>query len=287
MVLMAASIVPGVAGGEEETTAADPASWPDKQKGYFRRHLLHWVTAFGTSYADGLYEDQVGYSKDPLIFSDPPGIDRWVRHGLSQDRPTQNYVLENRSTVGMALTLGAVVLSNLGREHAGRWIADDTTGFVEIWFFDKGASGLVKNIIGRQRPPLEFIDEDDDLSPEERQEEEDKRTNHQSFYSGAASHQFAMMSYADALVAGRVKSRPARIASFLGFYGYAAYIGYSRIEADKHYFTDVVAGAAAGILIGRGFYSIHHRSERHDRRVTLRSVAPIPGGVSVLWSVRL
>lgn len=259
-------------------------------RGYFRRHLLHWLTAFGTSYADSQYENQVGYSNDPLLFADPPSIDRWVRHGLSQSPPTQNYVLENRARFGAALALGAAVFSNVGREHAGRGIADDVTGIAEVWFFDKGASGLVKNIVGRQRPEIEFIDDQDELTTLEKEEESSKRTNHQSFYSGATSRQFSLMSYADALVAGRVTSRGARVASFLGFYGYAAYVGYSRLEADDHYFTDVVAGAAAGILIGRGFYNIHHRDEQtawSRRRVRLTSVGPAHGGIAVTFSVKL
>jgi membrane-associated phospholipid phosphatase len=59
-----------------------------------------------------------------------------------------------------------------------------------------------------------------------------------------------------------VTSRVARAASFLGFYGYAAYIGYTRLEGDDHYLTDVVAGAAAGIVIGRSFYNVHHPEHR-------------------------
>ena len=54
----------------------------------------------------------------------------------------------------------------------------------------------------------------------------------------------------------------------------AAYVGYSRVEADKHYWEDVVAGAAIGIvsswflttpyknleitpLVGNGVYGVH------------------------------
>ena len=275
-----------------EAAAAQPAPAAE-HRNYFRRHMWHWITAFGVSYADNVYEDQVGYSTDPLLFEDPPGLDLWVRDGLMGE-PITNFVLENRAEVGAVLTLGAAIWANLGEEGAGRRIADDVTGIVEVWFFDKGASGLVKNIIGRQRPVLEFID-DADLTPAEEAEEEAKRTNHQSFYSGSASRQFSLMSYADAIVAGRVKSRGARVASFLGFYGYAAYVGYSRIRNDDHYFTDVVAGAAAGIFIGRGFYKLHHRpgepphedKPSTEPRVRLQSIAPVPGGAAVTLSIRM
>lgn len=280
---------PQTAAGPETPDSDDAAESP-KRRGYFSRHWRHWLVAFGTSYADSVYEDQVGYSNDPLLFADPTSIDRWVRNGLSDPEPSKNFLLENRARVGAALTLGAAVLANLGRERSGTRIADDVTGIVEVWFFDKGSSGLVKNIVGRQRPEIEFIDENDDLTTAEKDEESAKRTNHQSFYSGSTSRQFALMSYADAIVAGRVTSRAARVASFVGFYGYAAYVGYSRLEADDHYFTDVVAGAAAGILIGRGFYQAHHKDESPPwwrRRVKLTSVGPANGGIAVTFSVRL
>ena len=280
-----------------ETKADDVTEHPRPRK-YLKRHLWHFVTALGTRFADSYYNDQVGPSNDPLLFADPTSVDRWVRNGLADPPATENFVLENRARIGAAITISAAVFCNIGQENAGRWIADDLTGIGELWLFDKGAGGLIKNIVGRQRPEIEFIDDREDLTTAEKEEESSKRTNHQSFYSGATSRQFALMSYADAIVAARVKSRTARVASFIGLYGYAAYVGYSRLEADKHYFTDVAAGAAAGVLMGRVFYNLHHRyDERHQqhdeptawdrRRIRLTSVAPVNGGMAVTFSVRL
>ena len=224
--------------------------------------MWHWVIAFGTSFAANEYENRIGTSSDPLLFSDPPGLDITVRNRVKKENAGKTWLQQHAGRRTRWLGLGAIVLANLRGEHHLRFMADDATGFVEVFFFEKGATELAKNIGGRQRPELEFIDERTDLTPEERADEEASRHNHQSFWSGSAAHQFSWMSYVDRVVAGRVTSRAARAASFLGFYGYAAYIGYTRLEGDDHYLTDVVAGAAAGIVIGRYFYNAHHPGHR-------------------------
>lgn len=267
--------------------ADDGASSP----GYFRRHAWHWVTSIGVSMLDNEYEDRVGYSTDPLLFSDPPGFDQTFRGWLKEDDFEKNFVLENASDIGLAAAFGAAVLSAIGEDHAGRTMFDDATGVVEIYFFDKGASGLVKNIIGRQRPEIEYIHEQEDLTPAEREEEEEKRTNHQSFYSGATSRQFSLASYADRLVARRLTGKGSRAASFLGFHALAAYVGISRMQSDRHYLSDVIAGAAAGIFIGRGFYRAHHpepgRGEPRESRVRVASFTTGGRGAALMLEISL
>ncbi len=39
-------------------------------------------------------------------------------------------------------------------------------------------------------------------------------------------------------------------------FGWASFVGLSRIHADKHYFTDVLAGAIVGTAIAELFYSL-------------------------------
>jgi len=273
-----------------EPPAVDPNEPPEapesapREKRYWRRHLWHLVTAFGTNLAGNEYQGRVGTSTDPLIFSDPPGFDSSVRNWLRRDDPEKNYYLHNRSVIGLALTTGAIVLGHLGEERWRRGMADDATGLIELWYFDKGATELAKNIFGRQRPESEFGFVDPNSVG-------DDNLRH-SFWSGATSRQFALMSYADRIVAARVHSRTARAFSFAGFYGLAAYVGYSRIAEDEHYFSDVVAGAAAGVLTARGFYRAHHPGKRstgepEEARLRLVSLAPTPGGVSVMFSIRI
>jgi len=270
---------------ESRSDAPEPSG-----KGYFRRHLWHLVTAFGTNLASNEYQGLVGTSTDPLIFSDPPGFDRSMRNWLGRDEPTTNFVLEQRTKAAVLMGAGAIVLSNLGREHAGRWMADDATGFLEVWYFDKGATELAKNIFGRQRPELEFVDDDPNVTAAQKQELLEDESRRHSFWSGATSRQFAIMSYLDRVVSARVRSRPARVASFAAFYAFASYVGYSRVAQDEHYMTDVIAGAAAGILTARAFYRAHHPPDAaHESgapRVALTSFSAARGGVTVMFSIR-
>ncbi len=271
------------------------------ERGYFRTHRWHWLLSFGMSLLGNEYRDRMGTASDPLIFSDPPGIDKTVRDWVRETPRSRTYLQQGVFKKSLVLGAGTILLANLGREGAGRWIADDATALAEIWLFDQGVSGLVKDLFGRERPSLEFIDERKGLSAAERAEEEEKDSNRRSFYSGATSRQFALMSYLDGIVAGRVKSRGARVASFVGFYGLAAYTGYSRLELDRHYLTDVLAGGAAGTLIGRWFHRMHHpraqapspRSTRdrvngnHGPRLRLSSLSVGPDRVFVLFSLDL
>jgi len=196
-----------------------------------------------------------------------------VRDSFADRRPSRGYLYRNKLTTNLALGAGTILIAHLGRERAGRRIADDATGLLEVWFFDNGASGLVKNITGRERPELEYIDERN-LDPARRAEEEASRSNRRSFYSGGTSQRFALMSYMDAVAATRIRSRWARAASFAGFYGLAALTGVRQLERDKHYFTDVVVGAAAGTLIGRKFHALHAGGSRRPHAAHLDDPPP-------------
>lgn len=286
--LAAALLAPALAQAEPESD--DAASG----RNYVRRHMWHWVAAIGMSLVDNEYQDRVGYSTDPLLFSDPPGFDQTFRGWLKDDDFEKNFVLDNASDISVGAAFGAAVLSAIGEERAGRTMLDDATGVIEVYLFDKGASGLVKNVIGRQRPEIEFIHEQEDLTPAERELEEAKRTNHQSFYSGATSRQFALAAYSHRLVARRLTGKGARAASFLGFHALAAYVGVSRMQSDRHYLSDVIAGAAAGIFIGRGFYRAHHPeaageggADRRESRLRIASFTAGPDGAALMLEIDL
>ena len=82
-----------------------------------------------------------------------------------------------------------------------------------------------------------------------------------SFYSGHTSFAFAL-----AVSSGTVASmRRYRLAPWVWAVGLsaAAATGWLRIAADKHYFTDVVAGAAMGSAFGLGVpYLLHRPGDR-------------------------
>lgn len=69
-------------------------------------------------------------------------------------------------------------------------------------------------------------------------------------------------------------------------YTFAAGIGYARIYADRHWFTDVIGGAGAGILSARiGYWLLPHTRRLFRKRKAVAVVAPFyahsQGGISV------
>lgn len=87
-----------------------------------------------------------------------------------------------------------------------------------------------------------------------------------SFFSGHTSDTFVLCSFLyreaeewmDACLPGserRLGRSVAKIGAFGAFYGWAAYVGFSRIYDRGHYLSDVIVGAAVGTTIGNFMYS--------------------------------
>jgi membrane-associated phospholipid phosphatase len=113
---------------------------------------------------------------------------------------------------------------------------------------------LVKYTVGRERPYVH------DLPPAEKPRTTDPGDNNLSFYSSHTSVAFAL-----ATAAGSVATlRGYRAAPALWAVGVAAAltVGYLRIAADRHYFTDVLTGAAVGTAVGVGVPFLFHRQRR-------------------------
>lgn len=74
-----------------------------------------------------------------------------------------------------------------------------------------------------------------------------------SFPSGHTSESFAVAS-----VLGSQYGWRAGVPAYLA----AAFVGYTRIQNDKHWLSDVVAGAGLGILSGRAVWRAHRKAGR-------------------------
>lgn len=77
----------------------------------------------------------------------------------------------------------------------------------------------------------------------------------------------------------------ARITANLGLYGTAAATGWARVEAGKHYPSDVLAGYALGSFLAR--FAYHAFLESGTAPGLSVSVAPLPGGALLSVSVPL
>ena len=98
--------------------------------------------------------------------------------------------------------------------------------------------------------------------------------NNVSFYSSHTSFAFSL-AVSTATVASMRHYRWAPVIWGVGLVSAAA-VGYLRIAADQHYFTDVLVGAAAGSAIGFAVpYGFH-------RGAGALAVSPLPGGGALL-----
>jgi len=265
---------------------------------FWDKHKWHLLTTFLVVETDYLYARQVGTSRSPLLFGQPTGLDSSTHDATYDENASLNFVENNKTSLLRAVALGSILGS-----HQGEWgrSGDDLIGLLEAEKFNTATTGLVKRIVGRRRPALDRADPDL-MTPEEYDLLQSSDSGHLSFYSAATSEAFTYCSYLDLVVARRLGShRGWRVATGLGFYGLAGYIGYTRLRQGDHYLTDVLAGAAAGTFVGRGFYRANHRDEYEDGRAgedgdaTLRGSSrfhfsppmPVPGGAFVSMTVEL
>ncbi len=72
-----------------------------------------------------------------------------------------------------------------------------------------------------------------------------------------------------------------KMLSFGVFYGWAGYVGYSRIHDKKHYLTDVLIGAATGTLVS---YLLYPHQEKNEK--VRMGLQPAPGGAAFGLAVR-
>lgn len=96
--------------------------------------------------------------------------------------------------------------------------------------------------------------------------------NHDSFPSGHTAFAFAGAT----LLAHAVEDASPGRSNHLGylFYAPALYVGIDRIEAGKHYFTDVGVGALIGIFLTDWIHAAHTPEEQHDRPTILGEHKP-------------
>ncbi|WP_437806240.1 phosphatase PAP2 family protein [Sorangium sp. So ce1078] len=204
--------------------------------------------------------------RDALLWSGNPG----TAHDVSN------------VTVLAVAPVSALGLTAFAAWHDGRTenMAADLLIVTEAMVVAMGLNQLTKYAVGRQRPYAHFenpdvlycegagcarpLPHDDDLS----------------FFSGHSTAAFSL-----AAASGTVASmRGYRAAPWVWAQGMAlaALSGYLRIASDRHYFTDVLTGAAlgsaAGVLIPYLFHGPRAGVAGPDTRSFRLSLAPAIGG---------
>jgi len=219
----------------------------------------------------------VGYLLSDTIFKDDlapegcrwcasNGFDRGIRDALLWDEPSDAETVSDLGFVAVPLaTLGVMAIES----HDDRGVLVDAAIIIEAVTIATDLDQLVKMTVGRERP---FVHA---LPPEDKPLTEHPADNDLSFYSGHTTWTFAF-----ATAAGTIASRRGYDSApyiWVGGLGLAATTGYLRIAADKHWGTDVLAGAALGAAIG---YLVPRYL--HARRTV--EVAPLPDGVAITGS---
>jgi membrane-associated phospholipid phosphatase len=200
------------------------------------------------------------------------GLDRAVQQGLVWEdvRPARR--LSDALLFGIVPALSLGGLLGLSHRHGDKQtVREDTLVLTETMVVASLLTQLTKYTVARERPFLRTQREhgitvthghDDNLS----------------FFSGHTSLTFAMVVGA------------ASIASFRGYeqapwvWGLglplAAFTGYLRIAADRHYFTDVLTGALVGSAIGALVPWLHRHFAQDDGPRVM--VSP-PGVLTISW----
>jgi membrane-associated phospholipid phosphatase len=169
---------------------------------------------------------------------DPTGLDTGVRDALRwSDGNASSAATASHLTVYGLAPIASVGLVALGTFDEPSWaqVIDDFTPIAEALVINAWVTRGLKLMIGRQRPYAHFA------GP---QSTEDNL----SFPSGHTSFAFAVVTSSAMIARARgYRSEPYIWATGLTL---AAAGGYFRIAADKHYVTDVLAGAAVGTAAG-------------------------------------
>jgi membrane-associated phospholipid phosphatase len=183
---------------------------------------------------------------------DPPGIDSSIRGALkwSQTEPAQ--------TASSALAYGGMPLATLGVDWLISGRDAKVAGTDALIAAEAGVlSGLfgqmVKFAVARERPYVHALD------PSQKGKTQNPGDNNVSFYSGHAN--FTMAVAVASGVCASLRDEKNAWAVWATGVPLALFTGYLRIAADKHYATDVLAGAAMGALFGAAVPLLLHRPD--------------------------
>jgi membrane-associated phospholipid phosphatase len=218
---------------------------------------------------------------------DVNGVDDWFRRALRRpDIAPANFT-------SYVLAFGVAPISGVGltalaavADRRGDEVLVDTLAIAEGGFAAMLTTEIVESITLRQRPYVHA------MTNEEERNAEIAKTG--AFHSFPAGHVVATFGVAAA--SGVVASmRGYRLAPLVWIAGMMLGVatGYTRIASDRHYFTDVLAGAAIGTVVGGGVPLLFHRPVQGEqannaasflRRATFVAT-PIPQGqmVGVGW----
>ena len=210
------------------------------------------------------------------------GFDRMVTGWWNPDAAVASDVLLGMS---IAVPFIAQMIDTAVNSPEDGWkgYGKDLLVLLETLAVTAGMTNFLKYSIGRARP----YSYNEILSDETRLE----RDAGLSFPSGHTSMAFAMATSWSWLYMKRHPKSPGVVPVWLGSYAVAAATAVMRPVAGKHFWTDIIAGAALGIGVGLLVPYLHELVAKKNRssRRNIISVAPFAldgGGGAVLTVIR-
>lgn len=288
-----------------------------------RRYLLDYaiVTAGFTGYLIGKdlkprNNSMIGPSYDPDNLLNLFDSDKLSETYLEQDvgETVPEYHIHRSIAVSGGFLIGMEWMEQRNGRGSPQRIHQTFVGYAEAVAINAALTELLKPVFARLRPDfreraLRFHCPDltgEEFEPfcgdfrdkplaEDPSEAEDLLDDgRKSFYSGHSSNSFALFGYTAMAIGGRYvwgedatrRSRITGIALQAGALSYATYISASRVSDGRHFVSDTVVGAAAGLTIaGVSYFRRFHRNGemRGERRQsqterTTVAVAPWVGG---------
>lgn len=194
-------------------------------------------------------------------------LDVWWRTALHGGRERKSNFLDH--TIGSLLTPVAGGIAIAGLDIDRREFSYDIPLFIAGAVTTGAVTDAAKKVVTRPRPYCQT----EALVPPDRAPTDPYHT--ESFFSGHTSQAFFTAGFVNNRLRRHMRQewtpseyRSWRWASPLVSYGWATFVGMSRIQADKHHFTDVAAGALAGFAMSEIFYRLGYDSNNDDEGAT-------------------
>jgi len=197
----------------------------------------------------------------------------------SNPKPGQSNFLDN--TFGSVITpvagTAVLVLADLiwPQDQASRDVFQDLYLYTGGLFGNKGLNDAVKGLVARPRPYVGAEAETDVVRPHS-----SWTYDHNAFWSGHSSSSFFVSTFLNNRLHSVMRREMSseqynswKWVSSTVLYGWASFVGLSRVHALKHYFSDVLVGAIAGILVAELYYGF---GEKEPEVTSGGAPAPAP-----------
>jgi hypothetical protein len=239
---LAGMLVGGALAAADEDSSNGPPATPPAGNADGRRTLGRLPANLGRGFIGVFDHDNVGFF---VVGGATTAV------SAIYDDNARNAITSQQNAGGTASTAGGPLYSSLlvgglfvgGRFSHGRFRAM-TYDMLDASIVNLGYTELLKVTVRRERPD---------------------GSNNQSFPSGHTSNAFAL-----AAVAERHYGWKIGVPAYL----LAGVVGVSRLQQDKHWMSDVFAGATLGYIVGRTTVRVNGKPLRPDTHTVTWSVSP-------------